>query len=152
MKQLTGVPKSSSSIGASPEKRSMLPPMNILIAEDNSINQKLIVRILKILGEEVDIANNGLEALNAALKKKYDIILMDIQMPEMDGYEATHRIRSDVSKAHQPVIIAMTANALQGDREKCMEAGMNDYMSKPILIDEVTRVIKKWYEKIHNQF
>jgi CheY-like chemotaxis protein len=147
VKQLPGAPKSSSSIGASQEKRSMLPPMNILIAEDNSINQKLIVRILKILGEEVDIANNGLEALNAALKKKYDIILMDIQMPEMDGYEATHRIRSDVSKAHQPVIIAMTANALQGDREKCLEAGMNDYMSKPILIDEVTRIIKKWYEK-----
>ena len=147
VKQLPGAPKSSSSIGASQEKRSMLPPMNILIAEDNSINQKLIVRILKILGEEVDIANNGLEALNAALKKKYDIILMDIQMPEMDGYEATHRIRSDVSKAHQPVIIAMTANALQGDREKCLEAGMNDYKSNPILIDEVTRIIKKWYEK-----
>jgi len=150
LKQLTGVPQSSSSVGVSPEKRSMLPPMNILIAEDNSINQKLIVRILKILGEEVDKANNGLEALNAALNKKYDIILMDIQMPEMDGYEATRRIRSDVSKANQPVIIAMTANTLQGDREKCMEAGMNDYMSKPILIDEVARVIKKWYEKIHN--
>jgi PAS domain S-box-containing protein len=151
LKQLTGVPQSPTSVGASPEKRSMLPPMNILIAEDNSINQKLIVRILKILGEEVDIANNGLEALNAALKKKYDIILMDIQMPEMDGYEATRRIRSDVSKANQPVIIAMTANTLQGDREKCIEAGMNDYMSKPILIEEVKRIIKKWYEKIHNQ-
>ena len=129
----------------------MLPPMNILIAEDNTINQKLIVRILKILGEEVDIANNGLEALNAALKKKYDIVLMDIQMPEMDGYEATRRIRTEVSKTDQPIIIAMTANALQGDREKCLEAGMNDYMSKPILIDEVKRIIKKWNEKIHDQ-
>ena len=151
VKQSAGAPKSSSSVGASPEKRSKLPPMNILIAEDNIINQKLIVRILKILGVETDIANNGLEALNAALKKRYDIIFMDIQMPEMDGYEATRRIRSDVLKVNQPVIISMTANALQGDREKCMEAGMNDYMSKPILIDEVMQVIKKWYDKIHNQ-
>jgi PAS domain S-box-containing protein len=151
VKQIKGVPLSSSPNGISPEKRSMLPPMNILIAEDNTINQKLIVRILKILGEEVDIANNGLEALNAALKKKYDIVLMDIQMPEMDGYEATRRIRTEVSKTDQPIIIAMTANALQGDREKCLEAGMNDYMSKPILIDEVKRIIKKWNEKIHDQ-
>jgi CheY-like chemotaxis protein len=126
--------------------------MNILIVEDNIINQKLIVRILKILGEEVDIANNGVEALIAVREKKYDIILMDIQMPEMDGYEATRRIRTDVPKVNQPVIIAMTANALQGDREKCIEVGMDDYMSKPILIDEVKRIVKKWYETIHGQF
>jgi PAS domain S-box-containing protein len=150
--QLKGVPLPSSSVSTSPEKNLTLPPMNILIAEDNSINQKLIVRVLKILGQEVDIANNGLEALNAVQKKKYDIVLMDIQMPEMDGYEATVRIRADVSKIHQPIIIAMTANALQGDREKCMEIGMNDYMSKPILIDEVRRVIHKWYETIHGSF
>ena len=149
IKQLKGVPASSSTESASQEKRPALPPMNILIAEDNIINQKLIVRILKILGEEVDIANNGLEALNAALKKKYDIVLMDIQMPEMDGYEATRRIRADVPKINQPIIIAMTANAMVGDREKCIEAGMNDYMSKPILIDEVKRIIKKWYDTIH---
>ncbi|MGD0037031.1 MAG: PAS domain S-box protein [Bacteroidota bacterium] len=152
VKQLTGMPLSSSTIGVSPEKRAVLPPMNILIVEDNIINQKLIVRVLKIIGEEVDIANNGSEALDAALKKKYDIILMDIQMPEMDGYEATRRIRADVVKANQPIIIALTANALQGDREKCIEAGMNDYLSKPIQIDEVKRIIKKWYETIHDQF
>jgi PAS domain S-box-containing protein len=152
IKQLTGVPLlSSATIGISPEKKTAMPPMNILVVEDNIINQKLIVRVLKIIGEEVDIANNGLEALNAACKKKYDIILMDIQMPEMDGYEATRRIRTDVVKANQPIIIAMTANALQGDREKCMEAGMNDYLSKPIQIDEVKRIIKKWYEAIHDQ-
>jgi PAS domain S-box-containing protein len=150
VKQSTDVPLSST-IGVSTEKRAVLPPMNILIVEDNIINQKLIVRVLKIIGEEVDIANNGLQALDAALKKKYDIILMDIQMPEMDGYEATRRIRTDVAKTNQPIIIAMTANALQGDREKCMEAGMNDYLSKPIQIDEVKRIIKKWYETIHGQ-
>jgi len=150
VKQMKGMQLSSSANGVSMEKRPMLPPMNILVAEDNTINQKLIIRILKILGEEVDVANNGLEALNAALKKKYDIVLMDIQMPEMDGYEATRRIRTEVSKTNQPIIIAMTANALQGDREKCMEAGMNDYMSKPILIDEVNRIMKKWCETIHD--
>jgi CheY-like chemotaxis protein len=152
LKQLKGVPLLSPPVSASPEKRLTLPPMNILIAEDNAINQKLIVRVLKILGEEVDIANNGLEALNAVHKKKYDIVLMDIQMPEMDGYDAAQRIRTDVFKDHQPIIIAMTANALQGDREKCMEVGMNDYMSKPIMIDEVRRIIKKWYETIHSPF
>jgi two-component system, sensor histidine kinase and response regulator len=149
LKQLKGEPLSTTPVGSSQEKRLPLPRMNILIVEDNVINQKLIVRVLKILGEEVDIANNGLEALNAVHKKKYDIVLMDIQMPEMDGYDATQHIRSEVSKAHQPIIIAMTANALQGDREKCMEVGMNDYMSKPIMIDEVRRIIKKWYESIH---
>jgi CheY-like chemotaxis protein len=149
VKQLTSEPLVSPAGAVPPEKRFTLPPMNILVAEDNTINQKLIVRILKILGEEADVANNGLEALNAVLNKKYDIVLMDIQMPEMDGYEATRRIRTDVSKSNQPFIIAVTAHALQGDQEKCIEAGMNDYMSKPILIDEMKRMMKKWYDIIH---
>ena len=130
---------------------SKLPPMSILIAEDNMINQKLIVRILKNFGQEVDVTTNGKEALQAVHQKKYDIVLMDVQMPEMDGNEATQRIRSEVPHENQPVIIAMTAHALQGDREKCLEAGMNDYMSKPILIDEVRRMIQKWYETIHKK-
>ena len=128
-----------------------LPPMSILIAEDNMINQKLIVRILKNFGQEVDVTTNGKEALQAVHQKKYDIVLMDVQMPEMDGNEATQRIRKEVPHENQPVIIAMTAHALQGDREKCLEAGMNDYMSKPILIDEVRRMIQKWYETIHKK-
>jgi PAS domain S-box-containing protein len=125
-----------------------LPPMNILIAEDNTINQKLIVRILKILGQTADVTANGREALQAAVKKKYDLILMDVQMPEMDGMEATRRIRSEIQSENQPVIIAVTAHALEGDREKCLEAGMNDYLSKPVLIDEVRRMLQKWHEKI----
>jgi PAS domain S-box-containing protein len=132
-------------------KHQKLPPMSILIAEDNMINQKLIVRILKILGQEVDVTTNGKEALQAVHQKKYDIVLMDVQMPEMDGNEATQRIRSEVPNENQPVIIAMTAHALQGDREKCLEAGMNDYMSKPILIDEVRNMVQKWYETIHKK-
>jgi CheY-like chemotaxis protein len=132
-------------------KHSKLPHMSILIAEDNMINQKLIVRILKILGQEVDVTTNGKDALQAVHQKKYDIVLMDVQMPEMDGNEATQRIRSEVPHENQPVIIAMTAHTLQGDREKCLEAGMNDYMSKPILIDEVGNMVQKWYETIHKK-
>jgi CheY-like chemotaxis protein len=149
--QLPGEPFSTSAAQVAPQKRVMLPPMNILIVDDNTINQKLIMRILKILGEDADIVNNGAEALDAVLKKKYDIVLMDIQMPIMDGYEATRRIRTDVPRENQPIIIAMTANALQGDQEKCIDIGMNDYMSKPILVDEVKRMMKKWYEIIYAQ-
>ncbi|GEM_PF-793607 len=148
VKQPDIVSSSEQSIKTPPEKHPAVPSMKILIAEDNTINQKLILRILKILGQEVGVTNNGLEALQSVLKKKYDVVLMDIQMPEMDGLEATRRIRKDVSPAHQPVIIAMTAHALQGDREKCIEAGMDDYLSKPILIDEVRRLLQKWYDII----
>jgi signal transduction histidine kinase/DNA-binding response OmpR family regulator len=127
----------------------ILSSMSILIAEDNTINQKLIVRVLKSLGQDADVATNGKEALQAIQRKKYDIVLMDIQMPEMDGIEATHHIRKEITNENQPIIIAMTAHALQGDREKCLEAGMNDYMTKPILIDEVKRMLQKWYKIIH---
>lgn len=157
LKQSTVSFSSSSGVEAAPVKSvprtelPKLPPMSILIAEDNLINQKLIVRILKILGQEVDVTTNGKEALQAVHQKKYDIVLMDVQMPEMDGNEATQRIRSEVPHENQPVIIAMTAHALQGDREKCLEAGMNDYMSKPVLIDEVRNMVQKWYETIHKK-
>jgi CheY-like chemotaxis protein len=135
----------------STEKQSTVPTMDILIAEDNMINEKLIVRILKILGQEVDVTHNGAEAFQAAQQKKYDIILMDIQMPEMDGLEATRRIRATGAIPDRPVIIAMTAHALIGDKEKCIEAGMNDYMSKPILIDEVRRLLQKWHDILFPQ-
>jgi PAS domain S-box-containing protein len=157
LKQSTVSFSSSSGVDAALAKsvlrgeHSKLPPMSILIAEDNMINQKLIVRILKILGQEADVTTNGKEALQAVHQKKYDIVLMDVQMPEMDGNEATRRIRSEVPHENQPVIIAMTAHTLQGDREKCLEAGMNDYMSKPILIDEVRNMVQKWYETVHNK-
>ncbi len=129
----------------------ILPSIRLLIAEDNLINQKLIVRILKNLGQVGDVVDNGLEALNAMRNKNYDIILMDIQMPEMDGLEVTRRIRKEISAERQPIIIAMTAHSLHGDKEKCLEAGMNDYLSKPILIDEVKRMLQKWIEIIRNK-
>lgn len=117
----------------------------ILLVEDNVLNQKVATILLKKMGYEVEIANDGLEAINLLKSKDYDIVFMDMQMPNLDGLEATQRIRatgSDVKNPHVP-IIAMTANALQGDRERCLAVGMNDYISKPIHIDDLQRVLKK---------
>ncbi len=122
-------------------------PIKILVAEDNAINQKLILRILKSLGYEGAIANNGKEVLEMVQNEKYDIIFMDVQMPEMDGFEATKKIIETVPKEQRPIIIAMTAHALQGDKERCLEAGMSDYLSKPILIEDVRACIERWKPK-----
>jgi signal transduction histidine kinase/ligand-binding sensor domain-containing protein/DNA-binding response OmpR family regulator len=108
-------------------------PMRILLAEDNPVNQKLALRMLSKLGYQADVASNGSEAIVGFLKGKYDLIFMDVQMPEMDGLEATQKIRA--LSGTQPMIIAMTANAMQGDREQCINAGMDDYISKPINLD-----------------
>ena len=121
-------------------------PFSILVAEDNLINQKLIRNIFELLGFKTDIASNGLEALEALKRKNYTLIFMDIQMPEMNGYEATEIIVAR-RKEERPIIIAMTANAMQGDREKCLEAGMNDYITKPMRVNDLVRIIKFWGEK-----
>jgi CheY-like chemotaxis protein len=117
-------------------------PLQILIAEDNLVNQKLAMRVLSKLGYSADIASNGKEAITALTKVPYDLIFMDVQMPEMDGLEATQKIR-DLS-AIQPLIVAMTANAMQGDRDVCIKAGMDDYISKPFNIDMLVDSIEKW--------
>lgn len=119
-------------------------PLRILVAEDNIINQKLTIRILQKMGYIADVAGNGLEALGALERQPYDVIFMDVQMPEMDGLEATRTIAQDYPADKRPKIIAMTANAMQGDREKCLEAGMDDYISKPVLVEEVQRVLERW--------
>ncbi len=116
----------------------------ILLVEDNPINQKVAVKLLNKAGFAVDTANNGLEALDALGKGDYQVVLMDIQMPELDGFETTYRIRNSGMSFQNIPIIAMTAHALKGDREKCLEAGMNDYVSKPINADELFEAIKKW--------
>ena len=119
-------------------------PINILIAEDNLINQKLVTHVLSKMGYKIDIAENGIEVIQALKKKDYDLIFMDVQMPEMDGLEATSIIVNNWPRASRPVIIAMTANAMIGDKEKCIEAGMDDYMSKPIVLADIKTKIEKW--------
>lgn len=119
-------------------------PINILLVEDNLINQKVTTRILKRFGYTVDVAVNGLDAVESVKKKQYDIIFMDIQMPEMDGFEATKRIIKMFAKEKCPVIIAMTAAVMKGDREKCLETGMKDYIPKPVLPEAVQTAIEKW--------
>ncbi|MGB8647523.1 MAG: GAF domain-containing protein [Anaerolineae bacterium] len=116
-------------------------PLRVLLAEDNAINQQLALLILERLGYKADVAENGLEALQALERQPYDVVLMDMQMPEMDGLEATHAIRSRLPAERQPQIIAMTANAMSGDRELCLAAGMNDYVSKPIRVPELIRAL-----------
>ncbi|HEY7909849.1 MAG TPA: response regulator, partial [Thermomicrobiales bacterium] len=119
-------------------------PLRILLAEDNVVNQKLAVRLLGKMGYRPDVAGNGLEAIQALERQPYDVILMDVQMPELDGLEATRQICRRWPRGVRPFIIAMTADAMQGDREKCLNAGMDDYLTKPVqvaaLIDALKRV------------
>jgi CheY-like chemotaxis protein len=117
-------------------------PLKILLAEDNAVNQKLATQMLKRMGYRADVAGNGLEVLEALGRQPYDVIFMDVQMPEMDGIEATRSIRS-LANISQPRIIAMTANAMQGDREECLAAGMDDYVSKPIRVTELIGALEK---------
>ena len=117
-------------------------PLRILLAEDNVVNQKLAIHLLQKMGYRADVVGNGLEALEAVQRQSYDVILMDVQMPEMDGLEATRRIRAMFNDPKHPHIIAMTALAMEGDQERCLNAGMNDYVSKPIRIEELTRALE----------
>jgi signal transduction histidine kinase/CheY-like chemotaxis protein/HPt (histidine-containing phosphotransfer) domain-containing protein len=118
-------------------------PLHILVAEDNSVNQKLALSLLARLGYRADVAGNGLEALEAVERQGYDVVLMDVQMPEMDGLEATQIICSKWPKSERPRLIALTANAMQSDREACLEAGMDDYLSKPLRPEALIEALEK---------
>ncbi len=118
-------------------------PLRILLAEDNAVNQKLALRLLAQMGYRADVAANGLEAIQAVERQPYDVILMDVQMPEMDGLEATRKICARWPADSRPRIIAMTANAMQGDRELCLEAGMDDYLSKPIRVEDLVAALAR---------
>jgi CheY-like chemotaxis protein len=116
-------------------------PLRILLAEDNAVNQKLALRILQQMGYRADVASNGIEAVESVGRQPYDVVLMDVQMPDMDGLEAARRICEQWQAARRPRIIAMTANAMQGDREQCLDAGMDDYLTKPIRVERLVEAL-----------
>jgi len=118
-------------------------PLRILVAEDNAVNQKLALRVLSQLGYHADVAGNGLEVIAALDRQRYDVVLMDVQMPELDGLEAARQICARWQRSERPRIVAVTANAMQGDRELCLEAGMDDYISKPIHTDELVGALSR---------
>ncbi|MEI6427551.1 MAG: PAS domain S-box protein [Pseudanabaena sp. ELA607] len=145
--KLQALPEVEVSLDQTKSVGKTMPPnvpreIKILLAEDNKVNQKVAILTLKKLGYNADIANNGLEVLNMLEEKFYDVILMDMQMPEMDGITATHHIRA--SQQRQPWIIALTANALPEDRQICLDAGMDEYISKPISIPTLTRLLAEF--------
>lgn len=122
--------------------------LRLLLAEDNNVNRMVILKMLENLGLKADIATNGLEVLEALQKSSYDLILMDMQMPEMDGLEATKVICASYTVEKRPKIIAVTASALKEDRAKCFAAGVDDYITKPIQLDELSQVLQKVGQKI----
>ncbi|HIG29430.1 MAG TPA: response regulator [Verrucomicrobiales bacterium] len=155
-KVVTAVNGKGGKIGKRVVKQSSIPESQghdarILLVEDNAVNQTVALAMLKIRGLTADTAINGVEALKAMEFVPYNLVFMDCQMPEMDGYEATRQIRSSLSKVmnHDVPIIAMTANAMIGDREKCLNSGMSDYISKPINPASLTEALEKWlpYQK-----
>lgn len=116
-------------------------PLRILLAEDNAVNQKLAMRLLQQMGYRADLASNGIEAVESVQRQAYDVVLMDVQMPELDGLDATRRICELMGPPQRPYIVAMTANAMQGDQEMCMAAGMDDYLTKPIRVDRLVAAL-----------
>jgi len=136
----TSAPSSSDTTGG------MGPPgARVLVVEDNIVNQRVAVRMFQKLGCRTDVAANGVEAVSMVRGFPYDLVVMDCQMPEMDGYEATGMIRRmEEGEDSRIPIIAMTANAMAGDRERCLETGMDDYVSKPIRLDDLRRLLDRW--------
>jgi CheY-like chemotaxis protein len=118
----------------------------VLLAEDNPVNLKVAVIMLRNLGLEVDVTTNGREALEAWERDRHTLIFMDCQMPELDGYQATREIRRREGRERRTAIVAMTAEAISGDRESCLAAGMDDYVSKPVRREVLVRVLARWLD------
>ena len=134
----------ASRIAPRPQGPAAVSAARVLLAEDNAVNQKVALHLLAAIGYRADVAANGLEVLEALRRQHYDIVLMDVQMPEMDGLEAArHIVAEQPDRAKRPWIIAITANAIQGDREICLEAGMDDYVSKPIRKAELAEALRR---------
>jgi PAS domain S-box-containing protein len=144
---LIAAPKAGS-VRSSDRPLAMDYPLDVLLAEDNAVNQKVALRFLERLGYRADAVGNGLEALTTLEARRYDLVLMDLQMPEMDGLEASRQIRHRLPPDRQPKIVALTANAMQGDRELCLEAGMDDYISKPVKLREIEAAIRRHFPRV----
>lgn len=146
MKQIYVIPRTQSAANGDVSEyiKKQRSEFRILLAEDNQINQKVAIKILNTAGYKVDAVCNGKEAVLAVKKGEYSMVLMDIQMPEMDGYTATKEIRGFQNQVSNIPIIAITAHALRGDKEKCLSAGMNDYISKPIIANQLINILDKW--------
>jgi CheY-like chemotaxis protein len=156
--QLLAAWRQALSAGATAESRAAMAvteslaatlPLSVLVADDNAVNQMVARMMLKRLGYTADVAANGVEVLQVVEARPYDLILMDVRMPEMDGYEASRRIVETWAgrSTARPRIIAMTGNALQGERERCLEAGMDDYMAKPFRLEELAALLRRWGPK-----
>jgi CheY-like chemotaxis protein/HPt (histidine-containing phosphotransfer) domain-containing protein len=126
-------------------------PLRILVAEDNVVNQQLALLVLKKIGYRAEVTANGLEALQALEREPYDVVLMDVQMPRMDGLEATRRIHQRWPQGRRPHVIAATANAMPEEREACLAAGMDDYLSKPIRVDQLAAALRRCHPRIAPQ-
>ena len=136
-------PAQKSTRDGSVDKKIHAGPLSILLAEDNASSQKVILQMLKRLGHRADVVANGIEVCQALERQHYDIVLMDVRMPEMDGLEATRTIRQRWP-IDRPKVIAITAHALEGDRDKCLVAGMDDYITKPVKMEELAEVLKRY--------
>lgn len=119
------------------------PEQTILLVEDNQLNQMVAQGMLRLLGLTADLAQNGVEAVEALRAKHYETVLMDISMPELDGLDATRQIRAGLPRDAQPYIIALTANAMSGDRDRCLQAGMDDYLSKPLTKEALSAALRR---------
>lgn len=121
-----------------------LLPLRILIAEDNAVNQKVLTRMLAQLGYRADVVENGLEALQAVAERRYDLIFMDIRMPEMDGLAATQQLAAIYKPTARPIVIAVTAHISLANKNQCLEVGMDDFLTKPVRKDDIQNALERW--------
>ena len=144
LRETVGAPQEQRISVSEPSRGELVvSPLRILLAEDNDINQTVAIRLLERLGHRADVASNGRAALARLEQAVYDVVLMDVQMPEMDGLEASRAICARWPAGRRPRIVAMTAEAMHGDREKCLAAGMDDYLVKPVTLDQLREVLVK---------
>jgi CheY-like chemotaxis protein len=128
------------------------PRRRVLLAEDNHVNQTVARQMLERLGCAVDCVENGRAALNALERQRYDLVFMDCQMPEMDGYEATRRLRArEAEQGGHVIVLALTANAMEGDRERCLASGMDDHLTKPLKLRVLADTLERWTAPGHGQ-